>query len=56
MSESENTLDGEAEIVLEAKLEALLFVTAEPASIQQLATALDVTPSVVERGLKELDD
>jgi segregation and condensation protein B len=56
MSESENTLAAEPEIVLAAKLEAMLFVTAEPASIQQLAAALDVNPSVVERGLKELDD
>ena len=56
MSESENTLVAEPELVLAAKLEAMLFVAAEPASIQQLAQALDVTPSVVERGLKELDD
>ena len=56
MSESENTPVVEPEIILAAKLEAMLFVTAEPASIQQLATALDVTPSVVERGIKELDN
>jgi segregation and condensation protein B len=41
---------------LAAKIEAMLFVSAEPVPIAQLAQALDVTPSVVERGLKELDD
>lgn len=34
----------------------MLFVSAEPVPVAQLAQALDVTPSVVERGLKELDD
>jgi segregation and condensation protein B len=37
------------------KLEALLFVAAEPVTTAQLATALDVAPSVVERGLYELE-
>jgi segregation and condensation protein B len=37
------------------KLEALLFVAPEPVTTAQLATALDVAPSVVERGLNELD-
>lgn len=37
------------------KLEALLFVAAEPVTTAQLATALDIAPSVVERGLNELD-
>ncbi|HXF83956.1 MAG TPA: SMC-Scp complex subunit ScpB [Anaerolineales bacterium] len=45
----------ETELPLSAKLEALLFVAAEPVTIAQLATALDVAPSVVERGLNELD-
>src|SRR5919106_1019775 len=45
----------EIELPLSVKLEALLFVAAEPATTAQLATALDVAPSVVERGLHELD-
>jgi len=45
-----------AELSLAAKIEAMLFVSAEPVPVAQLATALDVTASVVERGLKELDD
>jgi len=40
---------------LSVKLEALLFVAAEPVATGQLAEALDVAPSVVERGLNELD-
>jgi segregation and condensation protein B len=44
------------ELSLAAKIEAMLFVSAEPVPVGQLAQALDVTPSVVERGLKELDD
>ena len=43
------------ELPLAVKLEALLFVAAEPATTAQLATALDVAPSVIERGLNELD-
>jgi segregation and condensation protein B len=38
------------------KLEAMLFVAPEPVTTAQLAAALDVAPSVVERGLNELDD
>src|SRR5690606_20740311 len=45
-----------SELSLAAKIEAMLFVSAEPVPLGQLAQALDVTPSVVERGLKELDD
>jgi segregation and condensation protein B len=48
----ENT---ETELSLSVKLEALLFVAAEPVSTAQLSAALDVAPSVVERGLNELD-
>jgi segregation and condensation protein B len=48
----ENT---EIELPLFVKLEAMLFVAAEPATTAQLATALDVAPSVVERGLNELE-
>jgi segregation and condensation protein B len=44
------------ELPLAAKIEAMLFVSAEPVPLAQLATALDVTTSVVERGLKELED
>jgi segregation and condensation protein B len=49
---NENT---DIELPLLVKIEALLFVAAEPATTAQLATALDVAPSVVERGLNELD-
>lgn len=45
-----------AELSLAAKIEAILFVSAEPVPVGQLAVALDVTPSVVERGLIELDE
>ncbi|RPI91924.1 MAG: SMC-Scp complex subunit ScpB, partial [Chloroflexi bacterium] len=45
----------EIEMPLSVKLEALLFVAAEPATTAQLAAALDVAPSVIERGLNELD-
>ena len=48
----ENT---EIELPLFVKLEAMLFVAAEPVTTAQLATALDVAPSVVERGLNELE-
>ena len=41
---------------LAAKIEAMLFVSAEPVPMLQLSQALDVTVSVVERGLKELED
>jgi len=45
----------ETDLPLSVKLEALLFVAAEPVPTAQLATALDVAASVVERGLNELD-
>ena len=47
--------DSETELSLSVKLEALLFVAAEPVTTAQLSTALDVAASVVERGLHELD-
>jgi len=47
--------NSETELSLSAKLEALLFVAAEPVTPAQLAAALDVSPSVIERGLHELD-
>jgi segregation and condensation protein B len=43
------------ELPLFVKLEAMLFVAPEPVTTAQLATALDVAPSVVERGLNELE-
>jgi segregation and condensation protein B len=45
----------EIELSLSAQLEALLFVSGEPVATAQLAAALDVAPSVVERSLNELD-
>lgn len=51
MSDSENIL----ELSLPARVEGLLFVAAEPVAPAQLATALDVTTSVVEKALDELD-
>lgn len=45
-----------AELSLSAKIEAMLFVSAEPVPVAQIAAALDVNASVVERGLKELDE
>src|SRR5512145_2121190 len=44
----------ETDLPLSVKLEAMLFVAAEPVSTSQLAEALDVSASVVERGLNEL--
>lgn len=46
----------DTELSLAAKIEAMLFVSAEPAPVGQIAAALDVAVSVVERGLKELDE
>lgn len=45
----------ETELPLSVQLEAILFVAAEPVTTAQLAEALDVAPSVIERGLNELD-
>lgn len=47
--------NSETELSLSAQLEALLFVSGEPVALAQLAAALDVAPSVIERGLNELD-
>jgi len=54
MSDSQQNITTEPSLA--AKIEAILFVSAEPVALTQLATALDVTASVVERGLKELDE
>lgn len=51
MSESTHS-----ELPLAVNLEAMLFVAAEPITSAQLAAALDVTISVVERGLRELEE
>ncbi len=51
MSDSEISL----ELSLPARLEGLLFVAAEPVAPMQLATALDLTVTVVEKGLDELE-
>ncbi len=57
MSDLEQTPEqiNETDLPLSVKLEAILFVAAEPVTIAQLATALDVAPSVIERGFNELD-
>ena len=57
MSDLEQTPEqiNETDLPLSVKLEAILFVAAESVTIAQLATALDVAPSVIERGLNELD-
>ena len=57
MSDSEQLSEQivEVELPLSMKLEALLFVAGEPVTTSQLAAALDVASSVVERGLNELD-
>jgi segregation and condensation protein B len=55
-SQSTSTTVPNKELSLSAKIEAMLFVSAEPVPVAQLSQALDVTASVVERGLKELDE
>lgn len=45
----------EIELPLSVQVEAMLFVAAEPVTTAQLAEALDVSASVVERALNELD-
>lgn len=52
MSESENL----PELSLPALLEGLLFVAAEPVAPAQLSAALDLTVTVVEKGLEELEE
>jgi segregation and condensation protein B len=47
--------NSETELSLSEKLEALLFVAPEPVTTSQLSAALDVAPSVIERGLHELE-
>jgi segregation and condensation protein B len=52
MSESKN----QSPINIPTALEALLFVSAEPIGISQLAVALEISDSEVEEGLKQLDE
>ena len=54
MSDSQTLSDHEPG--LSARIEAVLFVSAEPVALAQLSQVLDVTASVVERGLKELEE
>jgi segregation and condensation protein B len=44
------------DLSLTAFLEGLLFVAAEPVAPAQLAAALDLTVSVIEKGLDELEE
>jgi len=44
------------ELSLPALLEGLLFVAAEPVAPSQLAAALDLTVTTVEKGLEDLDE
>ncbi len=50
MSENENN-----DLPLAVQIEGLLFVAAEPVATASLAEALDVSPSMVEAALKELE-
>lgn len=52
MSEPANSLQGYG---LDARIETLLFVAPGPATISQLATALEVSVDDVEQGLKSLE-
>ncbi|MBT3713601.1 MAG: SMC-Scp complex subunit ScpB [Anaerolineae bacterium] len=45
-----------AEFSSAAKLEALLFVAAEPVPLAQLGTVLDLTPAKIKKALDELDE
>lgn len=58
MSENQQSIEQniETELPLSVKLEGILFVAAEPVPTSQLAAALDVSTSVIERGLNELDE
>lgn len=45
-----------SELSMTAKLEGLLFVAAEPVSLNQLGTVLDLTPAKIKAVLAELDE
>jgi len=49
---SENEKD---DLPLSVQIEGLLFVAAEPVALVHLAEALDVTPSMIEAALQELE-
>jgi segregation and condensation protein B len=51
MSDSENL-----ELGLPARLEGLLFVASEPVAAAQLAAALDMNVTVIEKALEELEE
>jgi segregation and condensation protein B len=46
----------ESVTALAVRLEALLFVAAEPATTAQLAAALETTTTAIEQGLRALDE
>lgn len=48
-------VDNGREIPLPAQIEGVLFVAAEPVATADLAQALQVSPSLIEAGLKELE-
>jgi segregation and condensation protein B len=52
MSDSENSF----ELSLPARVEGLLFVAAEPVASAQLAAALDMNVTVIEKALDELEE
>ncbi len=52
MSDSKRT----SELSITAKLEGLLFVAAEPVSLTQLGTVLELTPAKMKAALNELDE
>jgi segregation and condensation protein B len=51
MSESKN----QDPLEISAKLEALIFVSGQPVEPTQLATILEISPTIVEQGLAQLD-
>jgi len=58
MSENQQSTEQntDIELSLSVKLEGILFVASEPVPTSQLAAALDVSNSVIERGLNELGE
>jgi len=58
MSENQQSTEQntDTELSLSVKLEGILFVASEPVPTSQLAAALDVSNSVIERGLNELGE
>ncbi len=56
MSDSKSTAESPLELSLIAKLEGLLFVAAEPVSLSQLGTVLELPPAKMSAVLDELDE